>query len=107
MDQLKLEKIEKLQTMNHRLDKCYGEFGTQSRLEFSAKALAYGYGEIIKQKRIELKITQEQLAHKIGKKRPYISKIEKGETDLQLSSFIDIIHALGMHLEVVSGIDNL
>ena len=42
-------------------------------------------------------VSQQQLADKIGKKREYIALIEKGETDMQLSTFIMISEALGLH----------
>ncbi|MBO5948390.1 helix-turn-helix transcriptional regulator, partial [bacterium] len=40
--------------------------------------------------------TQQQLAEKIGKKREYIAMLEKGETDMQLSTFILISEAVGL-----------
>ena len=48
-------------------------------------------------------MTQKELADQIGKKRTYINRIEKGETDMQLSSFLQIANALGitLRLEVV------
>lgn len=52
--------------------------------------------EILRNRRKELNLTQEELAEKIGKKRTYIARIEKGETDMQLSSFISISQALGL-----------
>ena len=53
---------------------------------------------LLRSRRKELNLTQEEVAEKIGKKRAYISRIEKGETDMQLSSFISISQALGMKL---------
>ena len=41
-------------------------------------------------------ITQQQLADKIGKKREDVAMLEKGETDMQLSTFIMISEALGL-----------
>jgi DNA-binding XRE family transcriptional regulator len=74
----------------------WGKPGTQSRTDFENKALAWYYGEILRDKRKELKITQKQLAEKIGKKREYVSLLEKGETDMQLSTFFNISQALGL-----------
>ena len=48
------------------------------------------FAEILRNRRKELNLTQEELAEKVGKKRAYIARIEKGETDMQLSSFISI-----------------
>jgi len=41
-------------------------------------------------------ITQQQFADKIGKKREYVAMLEKGETDMQLSTFIMISEAVGL-----------
>lgn len=55
--------------------------------------------EVLRCRRKELNLTQEELAEKVGKKRAYIARIEKGETDMQLSSFINISLALGIKLK--------
>ena len=57
------------------------------------------FAEILRNRRKELNLTQEELAEKVGKKRAYIARIEKGETDMQLSSFISISQALGLKLK--------
>lgn len=78
----------------------YGERGTQSREDFQAKAKAWYYGEILREKRKELKMTQKQLAERIGRERTYINRIEQGETDIQLSTFIRIAEALGIDISL-------
>ena len=72
----------------------YGAPGTESRNEFGAKARAYYYGVILRDRRKELKMTQSELADKAGTARSYIARVERGETDMQLSSFLRIAHAL-------------
>ena len=54
----------------------------------------------IKVERAILNITQQQLADRIGKKREYIALIEKGRTDMQLSTFIQIPEALGLTISL-------
>lgn len=54
------------------------------------------FAEILRNRRKELNLTQEELAEKVGKKRAYIARIEKGKTDMQLSSFMNISQALGL-----------
>ncbi|MEG1635115.1 MAG: helix-turn-helix transcriptional regulator [Rikenellaceae bacterium] len=78
----------------------YGEIGTQSREDFQAKAKAWYYGEILREKRKELKMTQKQLAERIGRERTYVNRIEQGETDIQLSTFIRITEALGIDISL-------
>jgi transcriptional regulator with XRE-family HTH domain len=43
-------------------------------------------------------MTQQQLADEVGMQRSYIARIEKGETDIQMSSFLRIASALGIQL---------
>jgi HTH-type transcriptional regulator/antitoxin HipB len=98
---LDLEKIKReLPTANVYLDDKYGKQGTAEREEFSKNALSFYYGELIKEKRKEKNLTQQQLADQIGKERAYIAKIEQGKTDLQISNFVQIINALGLTLQV-------
>jgi ribosome-binding protein aMBF1 (putative translation factor) len=98
---LDLERIKKeLPTMNDYIDDRYGKQGTPERDEFSKNALSFYYGELIKEKRKEKHLTQQQLADQIGKERAYIAKIERGKTDLQISNFVQIINALGLTLQV-------
>ena len=78
------------------LTRKYGALGTESRMEFDAKARAYYYSVILRDRRKELKITQNELAKTTGMARSYIAKVERGETDIQLSSFLRIADALKM-----------
>ncbi len=79
----------------------YGKEGSKEREEFRENAFSYYFGEIIKNRRKELDMTQEDLAEKIGKKRPYISRIENGE-DIQLSNFSLIANALGLSIQLTA-----
>lgn len=81
------------------LDKKIGKEGSQEREQFKEEAYTYYLSEILKSRRKELKISQEELANKVGKKRPYISRVENGE-DVRLSNFILIAHALGLNFEL-------
>ena len=82
-----------------------GETGSPERAEFNAKALAWYYGEVLRDRRKALGITQKELAERIGRERSYISRLEKGETDLQLSTFIRIAAALGTALGIMLRLD--
>jgi len=48
------EKLVKLHRADEHFDKRYGKLGTQSRLDFENKALAWYYGEVLRDKRKEL-----------------------------------------------------
>jgi len=96
MIKLDEDKLSKLSTTNEMLDDKYGKHGTTERDEFDAKAMAWFYGDILRDRRKQLKITQKELAERIGKEQSYIARVEKGETDIQMSSFLRIAHALGI-----------
>ena len=70
---------------------------------YEARAKAYYYAELLKEQRKQQKMTQQQLADKIGKKREYISNIERGNSDMQLSTFMQIANALGLRFALVVG----
>ena len=96
MRKLDENKLAKLHTAGELLDNKYGEVGTDSRTAFHEKSIAWYYGEILRNRRKELKITQQELAEKVGTARSYIARVEKGETDIQISSFFRIARALGI-----------
>ncbi|MDL2255814.1 helix-turn-helix domain-containing protein [Parabacteroides sp. OttesenSCG-928-K15] len=95
------DKLAQLSTADEMLEEVYGKPGSLTRKEFEAKAKAWYYAEILKDIRKKNKITQKQLAEMIGKKREYIALLERGETDMQLSTFLNITHALGLRVKLV------
>lgn len=86
----------KLHSFSDLLDREQGKRGTPERDNFEKKAISNYYGEMLKDRRKELHITQEILAEKSGLRRSYIARIERGETDMQVSSLVRIAEALGM-----------
>lgn len=91
-----INKLKHLPTVEDMFVEEYGAKGTASREEFDAKARAWYYAEVLKNARKSAGITQQQLAEKIGKKREYVAMLEKGETDMQLSTFIMMSEAVGL-----------
>lgn len=83
------------------LDKRYGKQGTEKREKFREDAFSYYFGEIIKNRRKELKMSQDQLADLVGKKRPYISRIENGE-DMRISNLMLIANALDLSIQLTA-----
>jgi len=97
MIQLDENKLAKLGTTNEYLDSKYGSQGTPGRALFNEQASAWYYGELLRDRRKALHMTQKQLADMIGKKQSYIARVERGETDIQMSSFFNIAQALGIN----------
>jgi len=83
--------MKKLTSFEEHLNKRYGRKGTASREKFEAESLAFRLGEMLKEERKKANLTQEQLAEKTGTKKSYISRIEAGKSDIQLSTFSRII----------------
>ena len=100
---LDTNKLNSLRSFDSYLDEQYGEENSVERKVFDAKAKAWYYAELLKDERKRQNITQKALAEQIGKKREYISAIEKGQTDMQLSTFISIAEALGLRFSLVLG----
>ncbi|MFM7358082.1 MAG: helix-turn-helix domain-containing protein [Sediminibacterium sp.] len=73
-------------SFEEHLNKRYGKNGSKKRTEFEIKAKAFAIGEIIKEERRLSKMTQEQLAEKTGTRKSFISRIENGHSDIQLST---------------------
>ena len=80
MAQIDEKKLAGLQTAGALLDSKYGKEGTASRAEFNQQSTAWYYRELLRDRRKEKKMTQQQLADAVGVKRSYISRVEKGET---------------------------
>lgn len=97
------EKWKSLPKFNDKLNERHGAPGTPSRDAFEARAKAWYYAELLKEERKRQKLTQQQLADKIGKKREYISTIERGNSDMQMSTFLQIASALGLRFSLVLG----
>ncbi|MFN3666233.1 MAG: helix-turn-helix domain-containing protein [Sediminibacterium sp.] len=86
------------------LDKKYGKTGTKKRTAFEANAQAFIIGELIKLEREKSQLTQEQMAEKTGTKKSYISRIENGKADIQLSTLYKLIEqGLNKKLHLVIG----
>ena len=87
---MKEEAIRNVKTFDELLDIKYGKVGTPLRDEYESKANFFVVSEMLKEARKEAHITQEQLADKIGTKKSYISRLENGKTDIQLSTLFKI-----------------
>lgn len=92
-------KKSKFRNVEEWLTERYGAKGTPEREQFDKESMDFYLAEILKARRKELKLTQAALAEKIGKKRPYISRVEKGE-NIKIESLYLIIKALKLELSL-------
>jgi DNA-binding XRE family transcriptional regulator len=100
MDKKKKKAIMESETFDDLLNAEYGEQGTEARERFETEAEAFCLAECLKEQRRLAGLTQEQLAEKIGTKKSYISKIENGRADVQLSTLFRIFAGLGKRVSV-------
>lgn len=79
----------------------YGEKGTPKRDKFDADSLAFRLGVMLKEARKEANMTQDELAQRTGTKKSYISRIERGLSDIQMSTYYKLVETgLGKRLNV-------
>jgi DNA-binding XRE family transcriptional regulator len=83
--------MKNITTFEEHLAKRYGKAGSEKRIEFEIKAKAFAIGEILREKRKEAHMTQEELANKTGTRKSFISRIENGHSDIQLSTLYRIV----------------
>ncbi len=86
----KKEKSKRIKSFDDHLEERYGKLGTQKRTDFEIKAKAFAIGEVLKEERRLASMTQEQLAEKTGTRKSFISRIENGHSDIQLSTLYRI-----------------
>lgn len=78
----------------------FGELGTEERNAFELSCDAFIIGERLKSERLKKGLTQEQLAEKIGTKKSFISRVENGHIDIQLSTLLRIFNGLGRRVSL-------
>lgn len=99
-----MKALKTLTTLEEHFEKRYGKIGTPSRDTFEVKSKVFAIGELIKEERRRANLTQEQLAEKAGTKKSYISRIENGRSDIQLTTLFKIIESgLGKKLSLDIG----
>ena len=94
-------KNKNLTTLEEFKEKNYGKVGTPERDELEAGYENFRIGALIHDTRIEMGMTQEQLAEKVGTTKSYISKIENNIKEARISTLQKIIElGFGGRLEI-------
>ena len=84
--EVKFNHLKKQKTFEELLDLKYGAPGSPARDAFEEKALLFAVSTMLREARKEAGLTQEQLAERLGTKKSYISRLENGKCDIQLST---------------------
>ncbi|WP_288317585.1 helix-turn-helix domain-containing protein [Xylanibacter caecicola] len=97
-----------METNNHQindysavLERKYGRKGTSERARFDEEAYTFYTSQVLVEARKEAKMTQSELAEKVGTNKSYISKIENGLIEPGVGLFLRIINALGLKFDIV------
>jgi len=97
-----------MQTNDHKirdyssvLESKYGKHGTPERAKFDEEAYTFYTSQILLETRKKARLTQSELAKRIGADKSYISRIEKGITVPSVATFYRIVSALGRSVELV------
>ena len=90
-----------IRSISEEMDNLYGKVGTPEREAFRREAYAWYMSQILHDARKSEKITQQELASRIGLNKSYISKIENGSIEPGIGTFYRIIDALGLRIDIV------
>jgi len=100
-----------METNNHQLndysavlERKYGKKGTAGRAKFDEEAYTFYTSQILVEARKKVKMTQSELAERVGTNKSYISKIENGLIEPGVGLFLRIINALGLKFDIVKPI---
>lgn len=100
MDKNKENALMNCSSLDELLNVEFGEVGTKSREEFDKETEAFCLARTLREERLRAGLTQEQLAEKIGTKKTYISRLENGKADVQLTTLFRIFEGLGRRVSL-------
>ena len=89
----------KTYTFDEVKDELLGKVGTSERNEHERKVAdavnAFRLGEVVRERRLDQNLTQEELGKRMGVKKSQVSKLERGD-DMSLRSMRRVFRALGV-----------
>ena len=86
------------------LESRYGKEGSPERLQFEEEAKAFYAAQLLLQARKEAKVSQSELALRVGTTKSYLSKIENGVVEPGVGLFFRLINALGLRIDITNPI---
>ncbi len=88
-------------TLSELEDKYIGKQGTPPRIAYEKEVSDLMIGFQVRNARLQLDLTQEELAERINKKRTFISRIENDGSNLTIKTLRDIVErGLGGKLNI-------
>ena len=99
-----MQKKNNITDYNAILESRYGKEGSPERLQFEEEAKAFYAAQLLLQARKEAKVSQSELALRVGTTKSYISKIENGVVEPGVGLFFRLINALGLRIDITNPI---
>lgn len=96
-----MKKENRIVDIDALMDARFGAVGTPERENFRKEAYNYCVGQLIHEARKQERMTQADLAVKLGTNKSYISRIEKGSIEPGIGMFLRMIDALGLRFEII------
>ncbi|MBQ4344476.1 MAG: helix-turn-helix transcriptional regulator [Muribaculaceae bacterium] len=100
MEKTKKDALMNCENLEELLNVEFGEIGTDSRELFDIETEAFCLAQTLKEERKRAGLTQQELADRIGTKKTYISRLENGKADIQLSTLFRIFEGLGRRVSL-------
>lgn len=100
MEKTKKDALMNCENLEELLNVEFGEIGTDSRELFDIETEAFCLAQTLKEERKRAGLTQQELADRIGTKKTYISRLENGKADIQLSTLFRIFEGLGSRVSL-------
>jgi DNA-binding XRE family transcriptional regulator len=94
-----MKNYDNISTFDELIQLEHGEIGSETRNTYEENSQMFIISEMLKEARKEANLTQEQLAEKSGTRKSYISKLENGKVNIQLSTLIRIFE-IGLNRRV-------
>lgn len=87
-------------TLDELIDMEYGPKGTEIRTIFDAETQEFCLAQTLREERIRAGLTQQQLAELIGTKKTYISRVENGKQNMNLTTLFRLFDCLGRKVAI-------
>lgn len=86
--------------LDELIDVEYGPKGTPQRNLFDAETDEFCIAQTLREERIRAGLTQQQLAELMGTKKAYISRVETGRQNLNLTTLFRLFSCLGKKVAI-------
>lgn len=91
----KKDLIMKCTSLDELVDVEFGRKGSREREEFDAETQEFCIAQTLREERIRAGLTQQQLADLVGTKKTYISRVETGRQNINLTTLFRLFECLG------------